>query len=32
VAIGMALLSNSDDHPGLAAVGRHAVQQVLADE
>ncbi|HEY9294247.1 MAG TPA: aminoglycoside phosphotransferase family protein [Microlunatus sp.] len=29
LAIGMALLVNSDDHPQLAAVGRHALAEVL---
>jgi aminoglycoside phosphotransferase (APT) family kinase protein len=31
LAIGMAILVNSDDHPGLAEVGRHALQEVLAE-
>jgi aminoglycoside phosphotransferase (APT) family kinase protein len=31
LAIGMALVVNSDDHPQLAAVGRHALSAVLAD-
>jgi hypothetical protein len=26
-----AMLSASDDHPGLSAVGLHAVEQVLGD-
>ena len=29
LTIGMSLVANSDDHPQLAAVGRHALDQVL---
>lgn len=31
IAIGMALVANSDDHPQLLAVGRHALASVLAE-
>lgn len=31
IAIGMALVANSDDHPQLAGVGRHALASVLAE-
>ncbi|QGN35205.1 phosphotransferase [Microlunatus sp. Gsoil 973] len=31
LSLGMSLLANSDDNPGLAAVGRHALEQVRLD-
>jgi aminoglycoside phosphotransferase (APT) family kinase protein len=32
LSIAVSLLANSDDHPALAGVGRHGLEQVLTDE